>query len=86
MLLRLLHVKEEKYMFLRLLIECRPQSCGKLRKLKIEECGMQVVKLMYNNGKLKFWVSKSYNELVNVTVGVNRGSVLNPLIIVMEVL
>ena len=44
-----------------------------MRKLKMEESVIQVVKSMYNNAKSKVRGSINYSQSVNVTVGVHDG-------------
>ena len=59
-----------------------------MRKVKIDEWIIQVVKSMYDNAQSKIRITNSYSDPVNVSVGVHQGSVLSPLlfVIVMEAL
>ena len=59
-----------------------------MRKLRIDEWIIQVVKSMYENAHSKVRIANSYSNPINVSVGVHQGSVLSPLvfIIVMEAL
>ena len=59
-----------------------------MRKLKIDEWVIQVVKTMYDDAQSKVRIANSCSNPVNVSVGVHQGSVLSPLlfIIVMEAL
>ena len=59
-----------------------------MRKLRIDEWIIQIVKSMYENAHSKVRITNSYSNAINVSVGVHQGSVLSPLvfIIVMEAL
>ena len=59
-----------------------------MRKLRIDEWIIQIVKSMYGNAHSKVRITNSYSNPINVSVGVHQGSVLSPLlfIIVMEAL
>ena len=59
-----------------------------MRKLRVDEWIIQIVKSMYENAHSKVRITNSYSNAINVSVGVHQGSVLSPLvfIIVMEAL
>ena len=59
-----------------------------MRKLRINEWIIQIVKPMYGNAHSKVRITNSYSNPIKVPVGVHQGSVLSPLlfIIVMKAL
>ena len=59
-----------------------------MRKFRIDEWIIQIVKSMYDNADSKARITNSYSNPINVSVGVHQESVLNPLffIVVMEAL
>ena len=59
-----------------------------MRKLRIDEWIIQIVKSMHNNAHSKVRITNSYSNPFKVSVGVHQGSVLNSLlfIIVLEAL
>ena len=53
-----------------------------MRKLKINEWIIQIVKSMYDNARSKVRITNSYNNPINVSAGVHQGSVLSPLLFI----
>ena len=62
--------------------------CRAMRRLRVNKWIIQLVKSRYDNAHLKVKIKNSYSNPMEVLLGVNKGSMLSPLlfIIVMEVL